>query len=238
VIDFIDMESNRNQRDVENRLRDSLRFDRARVQTAKISRFGLLELSRQRLQPSLEETSYSPCPRCNGIGHIRGTDSSALHILRIIQEEAMKDHSASIHVQVPVDVATFLLNEKRADIHLVESRLKVNVTIIPNPHMETPHYTVTRLRHDDITADHLQSSYKLVEKTGREEYCGSGTKRQGATPSSGRARHYAQPARAQAYRDQSPDHVEQFLRLDKISGCRRGSEETGRGRRSQQSTAP
>jgi ribonuclease E len=164
VIDFIDMESNRNQRDVENRLRDSLRYDRARVQTAKISRFGLLELSRQRLQPSLEETSYSPCPRCNGIGHIRGTDSSALHILRIIQEEAMKDHSASIHVQVPVDVATFLLNEKRADIHLIESRLKVNVTIIPNPHMETPHYNVTRLRHDDITADHLQSSYKLVEK--------------------------------------------------------------------------
>ncbi len=164
VIDFIDMESNRNQRDVENRLRDSLRYDRARVQTAKISRFGLLELSRQRLQPSLEETSYSPCPRCNGIGHIRGTDSSALHILRIIQEEAMKDHSASIHVQVPVDVATFLLNEKRADVHMVESRLKVNVTIIPNPHMETPHYSVTRLRHDDITAEHLQSSYKLVEK--------------------------------------------------------------------------
>jgi ribonuclease E len=164
VIDFIDMESNRNQRDVENRLRDSLRFDRARVQTAKISRFGLLELSRQRLQPSLEETSYSPCPRCNGIGHIRGTESSALHILRIIQEEAMKDHSASIHVQVPVDVATFLLNEKRADIHLIESRLKVNVTLIPNPHMETPHYTVTRLRHEDINADHLQASYKMVEK--------------------------------------------------------------------------
>ena len=164
VIDFIDMESNRNQRDVENCLRDSLRFDRARVQTAKISRFGLLELSRQRLQPSLEETSYSPCPRCNGIGHIRGTDSSALHILRIIQEEAMKDHSASIHVQVPVNVATFLLNEKRADIHLIESRLKVKVIIIPNPHMETPHYSVTRLRHDDITAEHLQTSYKLVEK--------------------------------------------------------------------------
>ncbi len=164
VIDFIDMESSRNQRDVENRLRDSLRYDRARVQTAKISRFGLLELSRQRLQPSLEETSYSPCPRCNGIGHIRGTDSSALHILRIIQEEAMKDHSASIHVQVPVNVATFLLNEKRSDIHQIESRLKVNITIIPNLHMETPHYSVTRLRHDDITADHLQSSYKLVEK--------------------------------------------------------------------------
>lgn len=164
VIDFIDMESNRNQRDVENRLRDSLRYDRARVQTAKISRFGLLELSRQRLQPSLEETSYSPCPRCNGIGHIRGTESSALNILRIIQEEAMKDHSAAIHVQVPVDVATFLLNEKRGDIFNIESRLKVHITLIPNPHMETPHYSVTRLRHDDMTADTLQASYKLVEK--------------------------------------------------------------------------
>ncbi|HEU0186345.1 MAG TPA: Rne/Rng family ribonuclease [Gallionellaceae bacterium] len=164
VIDFIDMESSRNQRDVENRLRDSLRYDRARVQTAKISRFGLLELSRQRLQPSLEETSYTPCPRCNGIGHIRGTESSALNILRIIQEEAMKDNSAAIHVQVPVDVATFLLNEKRRDIFSIESRLKVNITLIPNPHMETPHYSVTRLRHDDMTAETMQASYKLVEK--------------------------------------------------------------------------
>ncbi len=147
-----------------NRLRDALHYDRARVQTGKISRFGLLELSRQRLQPSLEETSYTPCPRCNGIGHIRGTESSALNILRIIQEEAMKDHSAAIHVQVPVDVATFLLNEKRGDIFNIESRLKVNITLIPNPHMETPHYSVTRLRQDDITAEHLQASYKLVEK--------------------------------------------------------------------------
>jgi len=158
------MESSKNQRDVENRLRDALRYDRARVQTAKISRFGLLELSRQRLAPSLEEGSFSPCPRCNGIGHIRGTESSALNILRIIQEEAMKDSSAAIHAQVPVDVATFLLNEKRADIHRIESRLKVNITLIPNPHMETPHYTVNRLRPDDITAEHLQASYKLVEK--------------------------------------------------------------------------
>jgi ribonuclease E len=164
VIDFIDMESNRNQREVENRLRDSLRYDRARVQTSKISRFGLLELSRQRLAPSLEETSYTPCPRCNGIGHIRGTESSALHILRIIQEEAMKDHSATIQVQVPVDVATFLLNEKRADIHNVESRLKVGITLIPNPHLETPHYSITRLRHDDLTAENQQASYKMVEK--------------------------------------------------------------------------
>jgi ribonuclease E len=164
VIDFIDMESSKNQREVENRLRDALRYDRARVQTSKISRFGLLELSRQRLAPSLEESSYSPCPRCNGIGHIRGIESSALNILRIIQEEAMKESSAVIHVQVPVDVATFLLNEKRSDIHRIESRLKVSITLIPNPHMETPHYSVNRLRQDDITAEHLQASYKLVEK--------------------------------------------------------------------------
>jgi len=164
VIDFIDMESNRNQREVESRLREALHFDRARVQVGKISRFGLLELSRQRLAPSLEEGSYSPCPRCNGIGHIRGTESSALHILRIIQEEAMKENSAAIHVQVPVDVATFLLNEKRSDIHRIESRLKVDVTLIPNPHMETPHYEVTRLRHDDLTGENQQASYKMVNK--------------------------------------------------------------------------
>jgi ribonuclease E len=164
VIDFIDMESSKNQRDVENRLRDALRFDRARIQTAKISRFGLLELSRQRLAPSLEEGNHTTCPRCNGIGHIRGTESSALNILRIIQEEAMKDSSAAIHAQVPVDVATFLLNEKRADIHRIESRFKVSIVLIPNPHMETPHYTVNRLRLDDITSEHLQASYKLVEK--------------------------------------------------------------------------
>ncbi len=164
VVDFIDMESNKNQREVENRLRESLRLDRARIQTAKISRFGLLELSRQRLAPSLEEGNHTTCPRCNGIGHIRGTESSALNILRIIQEEAMKDSSAVIHAQVPVDVATFLLNEKRADIHRIELRFKIAVILIPNPHMETPHYSVTRLRQDDITSDHLQASYKLVEK--------------------------------------------------------------------------
>jgi ribonuclease E len=158
------MESGKNQREVENRLRDSLRYDRARVQIGKISRFGLMELSRQRLQPSLEETAHISCPRCSGTGFIRGTESTALHVLRIIQEEAMKDSSAAIHAQVPVDVATFLLNEKRADIHRIESRFKTGVTLIPNPHLETPHYSVTRLRHDDITAEHLQASYKLVEK--------------------------------------------------------------------------
>jgi ribonuclease E len=163
VIDFIDMESNRNQREVEDRLRDSLHYDRARVQTSKISRFGLLELSRQRLAPSLGEGNYISCPRCSGIGHIRGIESSALHVLRIIQEEAMKESSAAIHVQVPVDVATFLLNEKRADIFRIESRLKVGVTLIPNPHLETPNYSINRLRQDDIGSE-VQASYKLVEK--------------------------------------------------------------------------
>ncbi len=163
VIDFIDMENPKNQRDVENRLKDALHHDRARVQTGKISRFGLLEMSRQRLQPSLGETSYNPCPRCHGTGHIRGTESSALHILRILQEEAMKDSTGAIHVQLPVDVATFLLNEKRVDIYTMESRLKVNVVLIPNIHMETPHYTMTRLRHDELNQrDIAEPSYKMA----------------------------------------------------------------------------
>ncbi len=164
VIDFIDMEVTRNQRDVENRLHDALRYDRARVQVGKISRFGLLELSRQRLRPSLGESSYISCPRCHGTGHIRGTDSSALHILRIIQEEAMKENTAALHVQVPVDVATYLLNEKRAEIHAIEARLKMNVILIPNVHLETPNYNITRLRHDDIKLGETQTSYQMVEK--------------------------------------------------------------------------
>jgi ribonuclease E len=170
VIDFIDMEVQRNQRDVENRLRDALRFDRARVQMGKISRFGLMELSRQRLRPSLGEGSNITCPRCNGTGHIRGTESTALHILRIIQEEAMKENSAAIHAQVPVDVATFLLNEKRSDIHSVEARLKVNVVLIPNIHLQTPNYHVERLRHDDLNqAEAVPVSYNLVSVPAEEE---------------------------------------------------------------------
>jgi ribonuclease E len=162
VIDYIDMESQKNQREVENRLREALRHDRARVQMGKISRFGLLELSRQRLQPSLGETSHIPCPRCHGTGHIRGTESSALHILRILQEEAMKENSSAIHAQVPVDVATFLLNEKRADIYGIESRHNVRVVLIPNIHLETPHYTIVRLRQEDI-AEGAPPSYRMVE---------------------------------------------------------------------------
>ncbi len=176
VIDFIDMEIQRNQREVETRLREALRFDRARVQMGKISRFGLMELSRQRLRPSLGEGSNITCPRCNGTGHIRGTESTALHILRIIQEEAMKENSASVHAQVPVDVATFLLNEKRADIHSIEARLKVNVVLIPNTHLETPNYKVERLRHDDLNqSDVLPASYNLVSVPEEEETKGPAT---------------------------------------------------------------
>ncbi len=164
IIDFIDLESQRNQREVENRLRDGLRLDRARVQTGKISRFGLMELSRQRLRPALAETSYIPCPRCSGTGHIRSAESAALHILRILEEEAMKDNTAAVHTQVPVDVATFLLNEKRLDIHAIELRHKVNILLIPNVHLETPQHSIVRVRHDEMNLDDLQQpSYKMVE---------------------------------------------------------------------------
>ena len=170
VIDFIDMESQRNQRDVENALRDALHADRARVQTGKISRFGLLELSRQRLRPSLGETNHAACPRCSGTGHIRGIESTALHILRITQEEAMKDNSAIIQVQLPVEAATFLLNEKRADIHKIEQRMGVEVILIPNIHMETPNYSITRIKHDDVNEETAQASYKMVELPAETAY--------------------------------------------------------------------
>jgi ribonuclease E len=164
VIDFIDMESQRNQRDVENRFREAMRYDRARVQIGKISRFGLLELSRQRLRPSLEETAHISCPRCSGTGFIRGTESTALHVLRILQEEAMKENTGAVHAQVPVDVASFLLNEKRGEIQKLEARLRVNIVLVPNSHLETPHYKVQRLRHDELNAmEHVPASYELVE---------------------------------------------------------------------------
>jgi ribonuclease E len=165
VIDFIDMENSKAQREVENRLRDALRFDRARVQMGKISRFGLMELSRQRLRPALAETSYISCPRCTGTGHIRSTESAALHILRILEEEAMKENTGAVHVQVPVDVATFLLNEKRPDIQAIELRHKVTILLIPNVHLETPAHTITRLRHDDLNSDDVREpSYKMVDQ--------------------------------------------------------------------------
>ncbi|HEY9192935.1 MAG TPA: Rne/Rng family ribonuclease, partial [Methyloversatilis sp.] len=171
VIDFIDMENPRAQREVETRLRDALHHDRARVQMGKISRFGLLELSRQRLRPALAETSYIPCPRCSGTGHIRSTESAALHILRILEEEAMKENTGAVHTQVPVDVATFLLNEKRADINAIELRHKVNLVLIPNKHLETPAHEITRLRHDQLNQEGaIPPSYQMAVNPDAESY--------------------------------------------------------------------
>jgi hypothetical protein len=188
VIDFIDMESQKNQREVENRLRDSLRYDRARVQIGKISRFGLMELSRQRLQPSLEETAHINCPRCSGTGFIRGTESTALHVLRIMQEEAMKENTGAVHAQVPVDVASFLLNEKRAEIQKLEGRLKVNIVMVPNPHLETPHYKVQRLRHGELRDG---CAARGAEGPGRGD-----RRSEGRTPAARGQDHHAGPARA------------------------------------------
>ena len=164
VIDFIDMEESRNRKEVENRLRDALRQDRARVQFGTISKFGLMEMSRQRLKPALSEGSSIPCPRCGGAGHIRDTESSALQILRIIQEESMKDNTAAVHCQVPVEVASFLLNEKRAEISKIELKQRVAVLMVPNKGLETPHYRLERLKHDDPRLDSMQSSYQLAEE--------------------------------------------------------------------------
>ena len=164
VIDFIDMEESRNRRDVENRLRDALRQDRARVQFGSISKFGLMEMSRQRLRPALSEGASMPCPRCGGSGHIRDTESSALQILRIIQEESMKESTAAVHAQVPVDVASFLLNEKRLEIQKIELKQRVAVILIPNKQLETPNYKLERLKHDDPRLDNLDVSYKMAEE--------------------------------------------------------------------------
>ncbi|ULX58048.1 ribonuclease E/G [Ectothiorhodosinus mongolicus] len=165
VIDFIDMAPNRNQREVENRLRVALEMDRARVQVGRISRFGLLEMSRQRLRPSLGESSQMICPRCNGHGHIRGVESLALSVLRLLEEEAMKDKTSRVLAHLPVDVATFLLNEKRDVIFTIEERHRVGITLVPSPQLQTPHFTVKRLRRDEIFEEiGGRSSYQLLHE--------------------------------------------------------------------------
>lgn len=150
VIDFIDMSSNRNQRAVENRIREALELDRARIQVGRISRFGLLEMSRQRLRPSLGETSGIVCPRCTGQGTIRTTKSLALAILRLIQEEAVKERTGEVQAIVPVDVSAFLLNEKRGDINDIQSRSGVRIVVVASPYLDTPHFEVRRLRDDEV----------------------------------------------------------------------------------------
>ncbi len=169
VIDFIDMTPARNQREVENRMIEALKTDRARVQVGRISRFGLLEMSRQRLRPSLGESSSLVCPRCEGTGHIRGVQSSALHILRYIQEEAMKENTAALHVHLPIATATYLLNEKRHEVNAIESRLGTAILIIPDETMETPHYHVRRLRAEDLDRELDVPSYEIPLELEEEE---------------------------------------------------------------------
>ena len=167
VIDFIDMLNSRHQKEVENKMRDALEVDRARVQVGRISRFGLLEMSRQRLRPSLEETMSRTCPRCKGQGTIRGTRSLALSILRLVEEEAQKEFSREIRAIVPIPVATFLLNEKRKEILAIESRNKIQVTVLPNTEMQTPDFEVVRIRNQD--ADSSDFSYKLANELSKPE---------------------------------------------------------------------
>ena len=163
VIDFIDMINPTNQREVETRMRNALESDRARIQTGRISRFGLMEMSRQRLRPSLEEISTGLCPRCNGQGRIRDTRSLALAILRVIEEEALKEGSYKIRVQVPLSIGAYLLNEKRNDLAEIENRTGTQMVIIPNMNLETPHYLVERLRSDQAESEGEIPSHTLSE---------------------------------------------------------------------------
>jgi ribonuclease E len=169
VIDFIDMQPARNQRDVENRLRDALKMDRARVQIGRISRFGLLEMSRQRLRPSLGESSQIVCPRCTGQGTIRGVESLSLSVLRIIEEEVMKDNTLRVVAHVPVDVGTYLLNEKRELLVDLEARHKIAVMLIPSPALETPNYDVQRIRKDESATTQSTPSYHMAKAPAEPE---------------------------------------------------------------------
>jgi len=163
VIDFIDMQPARNLREVENRLRDALKMDRARVQIGRISRFGLLEMSRQRLRPSLGESSQIVCPRCTGQGTIRGVESLSLSVLRIIEEDVMKDNTLRVVAHVPVDVGTYLLNEKRDLLGALETRHGISVMLIPSPALETPDFDIQRIRSDDVSSSRTSPSYHLTK---------------------------------------------------------------------------
>jgi ribonuclease E len=165
VIDFIDMESTANQRAVEDMLRDAVKMDRARIQLGRLSRFGLLELSRQRLRPALSETTHINCPRCSGMGTIRGVESMSLALLRLIGEEARKERTGRVITQVPVDVATYLMNEKRDWLNQIEQRDKVSLVIVPNPHLQTPAYSLRRIRDDEKELpENATVSYQLADQ--------------------------------------------------------------------------
>jgi ribonuclease E len=168
VIDFIDMMQNKNQREVETRLRNAVYDDRARVQIGRISRFGLLEMSRQRLRPSLGESSQMVCPRCSGQGTIRDVESLSLAVLRLLEEESLKDSTGKILAKIPVECATYLLNEKRDKVEAIEKRRGVNLVIIPDPHLETPHFHLERVKDND-THRHESNYKKSYEMTTEEE---------------------------------------------------------------------
>jgi ribonuclease E len=162
VIDFIDMESSKNQREVEDRLRDAVKQDRARIQIGRLSRFGLLEMSRQRLRPSLGDSSHIACPRCAGLGNIRSVESMALAILRLAGEDARKDRTGRLIIQVPVSVATYLMNEKRSALRDIEEKCSVDVILVPNPNIETPEFSIRRVRSDEMgLPENMQTSYKV-----------------------------------------------------------------------------
>ena len=169
VIDFIDMTPAKHQREVEQKMREALEIDRARVQVGKISRFGLLQMSRQRLRPSLGETRSEVCPRCEGQGTIRGIESLALSIMRLIYEESSKEKTAEVRAMVPVSVATFLLNEKRKQLADIEARQGVSIVVAPVPNMETPHFEIIRLRQDEATPEHVSSHQVAQQYNEREE---------------------------------------------------------------------
>ncbi len=170
VIDFIDMGPQRNQREVENRLRESVRMDRARVQIGRISRFGLLEMSRQRLRPSLGESSHIVCPRCSGFGVIRDVESLSLAVLRLLGEEARKERTAMVVAQLPVDVATYLLNEKREWVNNIEVASSVSLRLVANPQLETPNYSIRRVRDDEAELPEFSAvSYQLPTETDEDE---------------------------------------------------------------------
>src|SRR5688572_2120724 len=177
VIDFIDMESSKNQREVEERLREAVKQDRARIQIGRLSRFGLLEMSRQRLRPSLGDSSHIACPRCQGIGTIRSVESMALAILRLAGEDARKERTGRLIVQVPINVATYLVNEKRATLREIEEKCGVELVLVPNKDMETPEFSIRRVRNDELGTDSAVASYKIPAPPPQPDAAAMQTKR-------------------------------------------------------------
>lgn len=209
VVDFIDMEAPRHMRDVENRMRDAMKYDRARVQIGRISRFGLLELSRQRLGRTLGESSTQPCPRCGGTGQVRSVPSMSLHVLRMIEEEAIKPHVGAVHAQLPVDVSTFLLNEKRQEIEKLERRAGSRVVIIPNPHLHTPHHRISALRQEDLgKPEHGRASFDLIDEESPDQAPVPSGK-----PAQAAAVRIVPAVRTEKAIEVSPEHLEAHLSL-------------------------